>query len=103
MLNELTLLNGQNHKVAVDDPDTPLLHAFARRIAYFKKSGAPRHQGQGCSGRQPRITTRSPTVDQIAQLGGPKGATLYKYINLGHLPTVYSQHAIQANLCGHLK
>ena len=28
MLNELTLLNGQNHKVAVDDPDTPLLYAL---------------------------------------------------------------------------
>jgi nicotinate dehydrogenase subunit A len=28
-LNELTLrVNGQNHKVAVDDPDTPLLYAL---------------------------------------------------------------------------
>ena len=28
-MNELTLrVNGQNHKVAVDDPDTPLLYAL---------------------------------------------------------------------------
>jgi len=28
-LKELTLcVNGQNHKVAVDDPDTPLLYAL---------------------------------------------------------------------------
>jgi len=29
ILNELTLrVNGQNHKVDVDDPDTPLLYAL---------------------------------------------------------------------------